>query len=1189
MADSRSKRFAAFRKRAVRFVRSWYFPAALSLILLAGCVYWLVPRRVTTVVTVDGRHEWKSEDAPARRQFVWKPAEAVQAVQDGTAERPEFAKASLIRPQLTDAGATLYFTLRQSDGNADIYRSRLIDGRWESPKPVAEFNTPSADIGPGISANGQEAYFYSNRPGGYGGFDLYVSRREEAGWGEPKNLGPHINTPAHEYDPALSPDGERLYFASNRTKKMRERIANMIAVDAAKDWDATLRAQPGMGHFDLYSSRREAEGKTWAAALPVAKVNRADSNEGAPTISPNGIFLYFASDRAGGRGGYDLYRARLRDGEASGVENLGASVNTAANEMEPAVSPEGFTLLFSSDRDAPGERYVLFESRAIEVTEESEWDDANWRAFVAVWKDVWLWALLATLALLALFLLWRRYSGELSEKTLAARFVLSSVAVHLLILLLAAFVTIGKAIIETRDGDREVVVAAKVTDSALHESHEKGLEAFEKLADLKAVEQAAIPVKRRQVREAQNIPHKSRKLRPTIPADMIKQLPPDRVIIEPKPAEPGPRKLQRHRRPLDNRVVRLDAKKLELPKNDEPRERPVDNQPNSLPRKLAAAKPTPAPRGMNVPRKIPGGLGKPIVQVKETVARPVTRPKARSLAKRTIRNATPAKPQPSGKEPDKLTVTPEKKEAPVGPATTPANQRDNALVKQPNTSRQRPMFDDPPLQPGATSGMPAKKLSPKAGPKSGTGFKLARNKAFKPRPAGVNDDAAGELPAENDGRKLGQLSPQPEAPEGRSRPKLKAKVRTPPRPSGPRNVLNRKTIIGQLAKKDVPAPPAFNRRASLLQRKLAKAAPVAYARESVGVKKMFALRKPDVHKTILPLLGASKESEQAVDRGLHWIARHQLPDGRWSLNEFNKACKGHKKCSGHGKVDSDTAATGFALLPFLGRGQSHQKGEYQTVIDRGLKWLIKHQKKNGDLYTGGGGNAYMYSHGIATIALCEAYGVSGDPQLKRPAQKAIDFIVAAQHTGSGGWRYKPRQRGDTSVVGWQVMALKSGEMAGLKVPPKTLELAGKWLDSVEGRGKQRGRYGYSNRGGTPAMTAEALLCRQFLGTPRDDPGMIAGGDYLTGHPPRHGQLTSYYWYYGMQVMYHLQGEHWKAWNEPTRKMLETSQVTKGPMAGTWNPRDRWEQQAGRLYATSLRLLILEVYYRHLPLYRQLGR
>src|SRR5262245_1274699 len=122
----------------------------------------------------------------------------------------------------------------------------------------------------------------------------------------------------------------------------------------------------------------------------------------------------------------------------------------------------------------------------------------------------------------------------------------------------------------------------------------------------------------------------------------------------------------------------------------------------------------------------------------------------------------------------------------------------------------------------------------------------------------------------------------------------------------------------------------------------------------------------------------------------------------------------------------------------------------------------------------------MYGHGLATIALCEAYGLTADPNLKRSAQSAINFIVQAQDPVSGGWRDRPREGGATSVFGWQVMALKAGQMAGLSVPRITLRGAEKWLDSVQ-EADGKGGHGYTSREPTPTMTAVGLLCREYLG------------------------------------------------------------------------------------------------------------
>jgi hypothetical protein len=152
---------------------------------------------------------------------------------------------------------------------------------------------------------------------------------------------------------------------------------------------------------------------------------------------------------------------------------------------------------------------------------------------------------------------------------------------------------------------------------------------------------------------------------------------------------------------------------------------------------------------------------------------------------------------------------------------------------------------------------------------------------------------------------------------------------------------------------------------------------------------------------------------------------------------------------------------------------------------------------------------------------------------------------------------------------------------------------GRWLDSVE-RGPSGGHYAYHpTRPESLAMTAEGLLMRQYLGFTRDNPRLRVGADHLDAHLPDTSQRDAYYWYYAMQVMYHMQGSHWEDWNGRLRDMLTVMQSQQGGTAGSWAPdqptTDRWGSAGGRLYVTCLHLLILEVYYRHLPLYQQLDR
>ena len=106
-----------------------------------------------------------------------------------------------------------------------------------------------------------------------------------------------------------------------------------------------------------------------------------------------------------------------------------------------------------------------------------------------------------------------------------------------------------------------------------------------------------------------------------------------------------------------------------------------------------------------------------------------------------------------------------------------------------------------------------------------------------------------------------------------------------------------------------------------------------------------------------------------------------------------------------------------------------------------------------------------------------------------------------------------------------------------------------------------------------------------MGDDRETETLTHGVDYLDKNLPRKGRETSYYWYYGTQVMFHFQGEHWQRWNNAVHPLLVDAQQKDGPLAGTWDPRDQWEKGGGRIYSTSLRILMLEVYYRHLPIYQ----
>jgi hypothetical protein len=321
--------------------------------------------------------------------------------------------------------------------------------------------------------------------------------------------------------------------------------------------------------------------------------------------------------------------------------------------------------------------------------------------------------------------------------------------------------------------------------------------------------------------------------------------------------------------------------------------------------------------------------------------------------------------------------------------------------------------------------------------------------------------------------------------------------------------------------------------------------------------------------------GGTGPSEASVARGLQWLVRNQFPDGSWRL-DGNFPDKGSQ---------NDIAGTAFGLLPLLAAGKTHKASKdnpFDKPVEKGLLFLIRKQDKKSGNFGGG-----MYGHGLAAIAMCEAYGMTQDPALRRPAQMGINFIVTAQHE-AGGWRYAPGQAGDTSVTGWQVMALKSGLMAGLDVPEITMKKAQRYLDTCVSPADEG--YGYTGVGSTRTMTAVGLLCRQYLQSwgPQNIRLIKAVDNHIKPAMPASGPTKDiYFYYYATQVMHHFGGESWKNWNEKMREFLVKTQESdpKSAHFGSWSSvGDTHGQAGGRLMVTSLNLLTLEVYYRHLPLY-----
>ena len=352
---------------------------------------------------------------------------------------------------------------------------------------------------------------------------------------------------------------------------------------------------------------------------------------------------------------------------------------------------------------------------------------------------------------------------------------------------------------------------------------------------------------------------------------------------------------------------------------------------------------------------------------------------------------------------------------------------------------------------------------------------------------------------------------------------------------------------------------------------------------------------------------ACQGGEDAVEAALKWFAAHQHPgDGGWSLY-FDDSCK---QCShsGTGLSNRRTAATALALLSFLGAGYSYQtESPYKGVVEEGLKFLTTNQNGGIDGIAIQRDQLRMYSHGLAAIALCEAYAMNREQNPKSAlgvrAQWALWKIETAQDSG-GGWNYRPNQDrrddggigGDTSIFSWQLMALKSGKMGGLHVSQSVLYAAQDFLNSVALDGGRQ--YQYHPMGivddlrgvdSPKTCTAIGLLMRMYLGWKPGDPFLDDGMDQIVrwGCTPRRGEVNLYYVYYATLALHHYGGGGWDAWNKEIRELLIQTQSRQGCESGSWYFGDSYCDSGGRLLNTALAVMILETPYRMMPLYREI--
>lgn len=1257
-----------------RPVARWVvLPLLAAVLAAAGALAWHLRVRRERYFT-DGNAIRQPVETAATRPILWGPPEAVAGAGINTAGDE--------RDPASTEGAAFYFVRGRAGHDADIWVCERGAEGFAPPRPLAEINTGYDELGPALAPDGSALYFHSDRPGGLGLYDLWVSRRREGAFGPPENLGPAVNSRYNDHSPSIAAGGRTLYFASDRPD------TGASGSPPSEAWSSQIAGETPELDDDLYAADLGGAGP--APAAPLAEVNTVH-DETTPAASPAGDFVYFASDRPGGEGGFDLYRTRFEHGAHTPPEHLGRAANSPADELDPAVGLGGFGIHFASDRPrehtAGGSAgdFDLYWMASREVVARTETYRASIDA-AALWAALWPFLLLGLLASLALVGLLAALRHVRSRRlSLLVRCMMGSLAAHVVLLFLFGFWAVStSAAIWTRPPGglrvalvspavgsgiavqiRGAIASSETTVPPVEAAGRDGFDATPSeprlvLPELRAGTVEAPPADPQEVTAPEAAPPerealpaaeaalddaagtllvelpaaapraqqaeesvdlqvaRGSRLSPLAEAGDVAPAPasgPPSIRVAPPalgPVSADPlvsRTAADASSPAQRLVVEpapaagevlADLPEPSLP--DLPRDRvlaagPVEQDVAAFAGPVAAEKdaglsvpaagpqarpgavlsPSRAAAGDEAPLPLPAGL--PEATGARTAAPRVPGPSAARVAlpdlelpglpelpeyqRTAYRGTAVATPGPrADASRDRVSVAAAAAPAPQAPALPPgpAPEDPPASLVAPNSSDAAPRAPDAAPPPaGAVPGGALARVPPLALP------------PLLVSPAAAVDEAELEV----NGAAAGSSRPGWQLPGALRR-------EAPHVLSDPARVA---PVPAQPVTHSADAPPRPGGEASL-DRLLEPARPLELAETALDVKlpqrtveNPFPFRAPQQRQDLLEKMGGDETTEQAVALALGWLARHQSEDGRWDSQRYDAAC-GH--CPGSLKSDADIAITGLALLCFLAADHAPDRaGPYREHVSRGLEWLLGVQRPGGALL----GDESMYSHGIATIALAEALGMTGGEKYRRPVERAVEFIYGAHSAEQGGWRYGPRQAGDTSVTGWQIMALASGRRAGVDVPEAAFDVGRDWMRRVVVPGRL-GQYAYQP-GMEPrlAMTAEGMFTWQLLGVSRHDPRMRESARHLARHLPQwDGNPNSYYWYYATMALFQHQGPEWAAWNDQMKAQLVEHQVAEGPAAGSWPTveLDPWATVGGRVYQTAICTLTLEVYYRYLP-------
>jgi len=293
--------------------------------------------------------------------------------------------------------------------------------------------------------------------------------------------------------------------------------------------------------------------------------------------------------------------------------------------------------------------------------------------------------------------------------------------------------------------------------------------------------------------------------------------------------------------------------------------------------------------------------------------------------------------------------------------------------------------------------------------------------------------------------------------------------------------------------------------------------------------------------------GGGQKTQRTADMGLEWLMRNQRDDGSWA---------------GGGDL-TDEAATSLALLAFLGAGETHKHGQYRDIVGQGFDWLTARRTADG-WFVPTTAKRRFRDHATVTLAFAEAFGLTGSPRYRDPAVTGVRRLLDAARKGA---------LSSAEDIVWFAMACKGLKASGLYTSTTRYDV-----------------FVLHDIAKLPAITeprdsAMVLLARIFAGAdPRKSQKVQDAVNHQLSDLPvwdeEAGSIDMRRWYFGTLAIFTVGGDAWKRWNDAMKVVIIDQQRRKGEEAGSWDPMGVWTKRSGRVAATALMVMCVEVYYRY---------